>query len=155
MLGGLLSRMVQGIEWCQLDASPAAAILTRLTLLHLRENSLNNLADTLPADGVRNLKVLDISGNCFGQKPDTMGPWTAENIAAFSSGNWANLQVLGIRPSSRYGKRDSFEATADALGAVLQQQAAAAQPPRPAPIVVYSELHEELLSPAQNLAWVK
>jgi hypothetical protein len=146
--------MLQGIEWCQLESSPAVALLTRLTLLRLRECCLTDLADALPAQAVWNLKVLDISGNHFGEKSNGMAPWTAENVAAFSSGIGANLQVLGIRPSCRYieDKRHSLEATADALGAVLQQQAAAAQLPRPAPIVVFSEVHAELLLPAENLA---
>ena len=130
------------------------ALLTQLTLLHLRQCWLTKLADALPAEDVCNLKILDISGNCFGQTPDGTGPWTAENITAFSSSNWANLQVLGVRPSLRHHEAAGFEATADALGAVLQQQAAAAQPPRPAPIVVFSEMHAELLLPADNLGVV-
>lgn len=148
--------MVQGIEWCQLGVSPALAILTQLTLLRLCECCLTELADVLPGEAVWNLRVLDISGNHFGDKADGVAPWTAENIAAFSSGNWANLRVLGIRPSLRYieDKRNGLAATADALDAVLWQQAAAAQPPRPAAIVVYSELHEELLLPAEDLAVV-
>ena len=130
------------------------ALLTQLTLLRLRQCWLTKLADALPAEAVRNLKILDISGNCFDQMPDGTGPWTAENITAFSSGNWASLQVLGVRPSSTHHEADGCEATADALGAVLQQQAAAAQPPRPEPVVVYSELHEEFLLPAEDLAAV-
>ena len=131
-----------------------AAVLTRLSLLNLHDNRLTDLADVLPAEAVHNLKIVNIGGNSFGEKPDGVAPWTAENIAACSSGDWANLQVLGIRPLVRPYEADSLEATADALGTVLQQQAAAAQPPRPAPIVVYSALHKELLLPVEDLAEV-
>lgn len=150
----LLTQLVQGIDWCQLDVSPAAAVLTRLTLLSLRENRLTDMADVVPAGAGHSLQVLDISGNYFGEEPGDTAPWSAANMAAFSSGNWANLRVLGTRPALNFDEMDGFEATADALGTVLlQHQAAAAQPPRPAPVVVYAELHGKI-SATEDLAVV-
>jgi Leucine Rich Repeat len=144
--------MLQAFISCDLAESPAIAVLSQLTLLSLRGNCLSTLTDALPADAVQNLRVLDISGNPLGWPPDpTITYWRDANIAVFS-GSWAQLQVLGIRPSLKVTGR--IRATADTLRIKLRQQAAAAQPPRPPPIVVFSELREELLRPADELAVV-
>lgn len=147
---------MQVIEGCSpWTASAIAAVLTRLTLLSLRDNCLTELAAVLPASAVQSLRVLDLSGNCFGRGPhDHEPPWTANQMAAFASGSWANLQVLGIRPLTTYAVPSGMQAQAHALELLLQQQAADAQPPRPAPIVVYSDLNSELLRPSDKLAVV-
>ena len=109
------------------------------------------MTHVLPADAVQNLRVLDVSGNPLGRPPDPpITYWRDANIMAFS-GSWAQLQVLGIRPPRNTGR---VRATADTLRIKLRRQAAAAQPLRPPPIVVFSKLHEELLRPADELAVV-
>ena len=77
---------MQGIELCSSwTASAASAIVSRLTLLSLHDNGLTELADVLPASAVQSLRVLDLSGNCFGEGPhDEEPPWAAENMAAFA-----------------------------------------------------------------------
>ena len=137
-------------------ASAASAIVSRLTLLSLRDNGLTELADVLPASAVQSLRVLDLSGNCFGEGPhDEEPPWAAENMEAFASSNWANLQVLGIRPLMMKAVPSGMQAQqAQELELLLRRQAAAAQLPRPPPVVVYSDLNAELLQPADKLAVV-
>jgi hypothetical protein len=146
--------MLQGLNTCGLRENPAKGVMSRLSLLSLRDNHLAAVADALPSGAVQNLRVLDISGNLWGQAPSAhMTQWTAENLAAFSNSSWPSLRVLGIRPWLGDVSR-GLKATADALKRVLQQQAAAAQPPRPPPIVVHSDVREELLLPADDLALV-
>jgi hypothetical protein len=144
---------MQGVEWsCPPTAARISAILTRLMLLSLRESCLSQLADVLPANAVHTLRVLDLSGSCLGEEQPS---WTTENMEAFASSNWANLQVLGIRPIMMDAVPSGMQAQAHALEVLLRQQAAAAQPSwRQPPIVVYSELNVELLQPSDNLAVV-
>jgi Leucine Rich Repeat len=152
----MLGLLLQVFESCGLKESPATAILSRLTLLSLRDCCLTVLQDALPAKAVQNLQVLDLSGNSLGQLPDArVTPWTTTNLRAFSDGNWASLRVLGIRLPARSKVSSGLQATATALNEVLQKQAAAVQPPRPPPVVVYSRMHEELLWPADVLAVVQ
>jgi hypothetical protein len=146
--------MLQGLNTCGLRENPAKDVMTRLTLLSLRDNHLAVVADALPNAAVRNLRVLDISGNVWGQPPKAHKTlWTAENLAAFSNNQWASLRVLGIRPWLSQGSHH-LTVTAYVLERVLQEQAAAALPPRPSPVVVYSDLNAELLQPSDRLAVV-
>lgn len=73
---------------------------------------------------------------------------------AIGGSSWAQLQVLGIRPPFLLKVTGRLRATADTLRIKLRRQAAAAQPPRPPPAVAFSELHEELLLSADELAVV-
>ena len=145
--------MLQGFEGCGFRENPAKDILTRLTLLSLRNNELADLPAALPAATVHNLRLLDISGNRPLEKrqPDKSGyRWHAENIAAFQCG-WASLRVLGI-----VAARDptSMRATAQKLQRLLQLQADAAQPCRRPAVVAFdsSDGTKRLLQPACNLA---
>ena len=148
---------MQGVQWsAPSTAAPAAAILTRLTLLSLRESCLSQLAHVLPANAVHMLRVLDLSGSCLGEGPyDHEPPWTTENMEAFASSNWANLQVLGIRPMMMEAVPSGMQAQARALEVLLRQHAAAAQPSRQPPVVVDSDLNAELLQPSDRLAVVE
>ena len=146
--------MLQGLNTCGLRENPATDVMSRLTLLSLRDNHLTGVADALPSDAVQNLCVLDISGNLWGQPPKAHKTlWTAENLAAFSNNQWASLRVLGIRPWLSQGSHH-LAVTADVLERVLQEQAAAALPPRPPPVVVHCGVRQELLLQADNLAVV-
>jgi hypothetical protein len=150
----LVLAMLQGLNTCGMRDNPARDIMSRLTLLSLRDNHLAVVADALPNAAVRNLRMLDISGNVWGQPPKAHKTlWTAENLAAFSNNEWASLQVLGIRPWLSQGSHH-LTVTADVLKRVLQEQAAAALPPRPPPIVVHDDVRQELLLPADDLAVV-
>ena len=162
----LSSCVLQGFDTCGLRQFPAKDMLPQLSVLSLRDNRLTMLADALPADAVHRLQVLDVSGNFLGQLPSY---WTAANLAAFS-GNWASLRVVGMRPRALRGADTAAEqkaskrmlalsgapsgvqATAKALALLLRRQAAVAQPPRLPPVVVCSQMHEELLRPADELA---
>jgi Leucine Rich Repeat len=155
--------MLQAFDTCGLAESPAAAILSQLTLLSLRNCRLTTLADALPTDAVRNLRVLDLSGNPLGRPPNAnKARWSPANLTAFSAGNWASLKVLGIRPLAQGKVTRGLEGTVTALKQLLRRQADAAQPPRPPPVVIYSEpmlcgvLHmpDKLLQPADKLAVV-
>ena len=147
--------MLRGLNTCGLRENPAKDSMSRLTLLSLRDNHLTGVADALPSDAVQQLRVLDISGNLWGQAPRAhMTPWTAKNLAAFSNNQWPSLRVLGIRPWLQGHASSGLKVTADALQQVLQQQAAVAVPPRPPPIVVHSDVRQELLLPADDLAVV-
>ena len=139
---------MQGFDTCGLWQFPAQDILSRLTLLTLRDNDLASLCKALPADNVRNLRVLDVSGNPLGQPPGCA--MTAANLAAFA-GDWAALRVVGIRPRALQDAPSRLWDSVEALTVLLMRQAAAAQPPRAPPVVVYSGLHERLLLEADEL----
>jgi hypothetical protein len=167
-LSDSLCLILQVFDTCGLQQSPAAAIVSRLTLLGLRNNRLTKLPDALPAGAVHSLQVVDVSGSSLGQAPRCY--MTAANRAAFS-GSWDSLRVLGIRPRevhdiacgrkararllARLNAPYGPKATAKALTKLLRKEALAAQPPRLPPIVVYCDMHEELLWPADRLAVIE
>ena len=74
----------------------------------------------------------------------------AANLAAFA-GDWAALRVVGIRPRALQDAPSRLWDSVEALTVLLMRQAAAAQPPRAPPVVVYSGLHERLLLEADEL----
>lgn len=77
-----------------MSAAPDFSVLSRLTLLALRDNRLDLVSAVLPPTMVQNLVTLDLSGNFWG---DDHAYLTRENLMAFV-GRFDNLQVVGLRP---------------------------------------------------------